>query len=224
MIKQPLSRRPWRCPKTKSPLWCKRYCLAKAFPTYQTGKIMWTVNGVAVEQAVADFMQAGLLPDSDYRPLIDKIRKEMDPDPYNLFLILLEESGAMLDIDLEAGQTPVSHDLLVRELRGISRGIFHPTHIHQTIGSDPKNSDGTIYNVRWIFQNALYWATADDHGDWYDLSSITDAVDFCLKENAIEERFFLLDTGGQNVRILFGAREVLAALSEKYYLPIIFGD
>ena len=159
----------------------------------------WVMQGMDWEDAVAYSIKQGMFQPHDpirVRNLIEKaIDDAYDPlqNPYYNWLLYAEHSGSMASFDAETDQFPNRHDALITEtLAPITGGIFAPEKAVEVYRQEKGH-----YEV--IFANAGQWYHLICHagGDWYDLSTVLEAVNKALEDQGTALRLVPLEGGGQ---------------------------
>ncbi len=177
----------------------------------------WTIMGVSVNDALQGSVRHGLIDTAPDLSVLDENLAEYGTttDPFSQWYSALDAAGAIAYFDVETDTFPNRHDLLIlEELGQAGRGIFTPTRAVEVWRDD---RDG--YDVLFEYRGKWYGYFAENHGDWYDLKSTLNAVNFALADNGRRERFLALPDLGQCAGIILPDPDQAQAFSKEFGIP-----
>ena len=139
---------------------------------------------------------------------------------------LLYAAGRFVAFDVETGECPNRHDLLIEDFARISSGRFQPQAILERYEEPKARSKGWLqtgkgkYTVQFIVGDRLYRFAPKDLGDWYDVESVIAAIHQALGDAGVVERFVALESGGQDAAFIFAKPEPLLAAAAELGLKL----
>lgn len=144
-----------------------------------------------------------------------------DPDfaPSSGFLeTVFEAAGRLTAFDSETDELPVRHDRLLRQLAAHSGGAFKPEALYQRWEQRSKDDEDAPYSVQFIHAGRLYRFSAQNLGDWYDVSTVLGAANRALADAGETRRFVSLDVDSQDAYIVFVSPSALEVAVRELYL------
>jgi hypothetical protein len=144
---------------------------------------------------------------------------DSDSAPSTGFLeTVFEAAGRLTAFDAETDELPVRHDRLLRQLAAHSGGAFKPEALFQRWEQRSKDDEDAPYSVQFIHAGRLYRFSAQNLGDWYDVSAVLGAANRALAEVGETRRFVPLDVDSQEAYIVFVTPRALEMAARELYL------
>ena len=193
------------------------------FNPYDAMRILWISKGITPETAAQQLVAAGVI-----RPPCQKLLGQLQESwqtnhqPFGIIFSLLDSSHRVTAFDCETSTAPVDHVRLIEDLIEISSDIFEVEAVSQSWQSEIEDAidEDLGYEVQFIYDNKVYRFNAEYLGDWYDVSSVIQALNHALEEAQRLERFFLLHTGDQMCLVTFAPTKAFLEVAEQLYIPL----
>ena len=139
---------------------------------------------------------------------------------------LFYAAGRLVTFDVETGECPNRHDLLLEKFAKASAGRFRPEAVLERYEEPKPKSEGWVetgrgkYTVQLIMGASLYRFQPKDLGDWYDVEAVVAAIHKALEDARIPERFVALESGGQDAGFIFAQPQALSAAAPELGLTL----
>ena len=184
-------------------------------------RILWQANGLSAEKVADQVVETGLIDRAAYLKALQEIRESPHHDPNSPIYLesALTQAGVGLAFDVETGELPCRHDLLLLDFAQASQGVFKPQAVSQQWHRRDREAEED-YTLQFIFAGRLYRAKLRNFGDWYDAGRLVTAINLALEGTGEEERFVALESEGQVAWFLFGKPEAFQKLADELYLPL----
>jgi hypothetical protein len=183
------------------------------------------------EELAATCVRHGLLTqteaDAAIKASANRPKSEHEPAPSaDCAEGLFHAANRFLAFDVETGECPNRHDLLLEDFAKASAGLFRPEAILERYNDPQAKSEGWTetgkgkYTVQFIMGPSLYRFEPQDLGDWYDVEAVVAAIHKALADAGISERFVALESGGQDAGFIFARPQALAAAAPELDLTL----
>lgn len=177
-----------------------------------------------LEGTVSALHAAGVLP-GDPEPLLREIRRDMrpgeeEPEGADALLTVLTTAGRMSYFDTETGFVPCEHHDLIRDLARGSGGRFMPECAVQFWLQDSEDDFDAPYLLHFLHGSRAYRFYAENFGDYYDVASILEALNFALEQAGMPERYLMLESGDQCAQIVFADPRGFGPIAERCGLTL----
>jgi hypothetical protein len=188
---------------------------------------MWKLRGIDLRSALRDLGAADVI-DLGVEEVLERLRRQREEDeepPVDVtdpgaLKSALDAAGVLTGFDAETGQTPCDHDGLIRQFAKCSRGRFNPECPRQTWLQQGEDDYNAHYLVQFLYHGRLIRFGAENHGDWYDVEAVHQALNFALETANQRERFIALKSDGQIAEFVFADPAVFLPIAERYGLPL----
>jgi hypothetical protein len=183
-------------------------------------ELLWRIQGIDIEAFVRFLNTTGPGKQIDPARVREHLRESWWDTPVPPTVLLsevLSASGIYLIFDAETDELPCRHDELISQFSAASMGAFHTQWTNEIWHQKDSNDYDADYTVQFLFQDRLYEFTAQNLGDWYDVTSVVDAINQALSDAHLRQRFFALHSEGQDASFVFCTPEFAEELRQKYY-------
>jgi hypothetical protein len=179
--------------------------------------IEWKRAGLHVRNAVAELRAAGILPPATEDPTDPPATQDENPRA-----IVYALGGANLTtyFDTETGFIPCRHDRLIEDFAAGSAGGFVPECVLQLWPRQNEDDFDSPYIVLFLHAGRVYRFGVENHGDYYDVEGVVNALNFALEQTGRPERYIALHTGDQAASFVFADPARFVPIAQKYALPL----
>ncbi|KGO87507.1 hypothetical protein [Flavobacterium suncheonense] len=144
-------------------------------------------------------------------------QKEFANDDLNSIHTCLDIAKISLAFDVEASTIPVDYDVLLADFASISNHKISGIKSYLQFKWNEDENKG-YYQFLVHYKNNCYVMIPEDSGDWYDMETFNKLLDLIVEDTGIKENFYSVYTGDQTAFYLFGEKEKINLLKEKYNL------
>ncbi len=131
---------------------------------------------------------------------------------------MLEESGRVLPFDVETGMFPNQHHVLLTKLAQLTPALSDV--VFDEIAPLEEQMDDGPYELRAWVGGKRYSVTAQNNGDWYDVTATLGLLNALLLTKQSDERFVVLPSDGQIASAMVAPLPALEALVKDGLLEI----
>jgi hypothetical protein len=190
---------------------------------------LWKIRGIDLRDLLDDLQAAGVVTTSS-EALIEQRRQAVAKHPFSSepldtsnpesVIEALGQAGILTGFDVETGVLPCGHHRLILDFAANSTGRFHPECAVEIWHRKNEEDFEAPYTVRFIDRGRLYTFGAENHGDWYDVEAVVQAINFALETAGKAERFIALDGDGQVALYVLADPKAFRPIAAKYALPL----
>ena len=189
----------------------------------QRFEFTWKERGVTVEAFFTRLVAAKLAPRMPSKSDIEKadaLWPGKHPEAARA-LALLMELGVVLSMDSEADELPPPYPAAFAQLSKLSKGEFLPRGLKQV---SPQDDEEAPPVVTFAVAGQKFTLRPRELGDWFDVEMIIAAANRALELSGNEARFIAMDSGGQNVNLVFGIPGAWKQIATEFALPLGLGN
>jgi hypothetical protein len=143
-------------------------------------------------------------------------------DDYSIYTIL-QTAGISLSFDVEVGDYPARHDVLLLDFEKKSMGKIAGIKAYQQSRINKKTDTSDIHLIT-VYNNKAYIVIPEDMGDWYDIDTFGSLLQTIQEDSNMKERFVSVNTGDQTAWYIFGKPEKVQSLIDDYKLSYEFEE
>jgi hypothetical protein len=194
--------------------------LTSQLPEEKRWEFMWRIRGIDMDTFVNFMNSTGLCNRIDPAQVRERLRESWLDHPIPADRLLdatLSASGMCISFDTETDELPCRHDELISDFSNASMGVFDTGWTNEIWRQKNDKDYEADYSVQFLFNDRLYEFTAQDFGDWYDVTSVVDAIHRALSDAGIRQRFFALKSDDQGASFVFCTPKFADELRQKYY-------
>lgn len=189
----------------------------------QRFEFTWKERGITVEKFFTRLVAEKLAPRMPSKSDIEKadaLWPGKHPEAARA-LALLMELGVVLSMDSEADEIPPPYPAAFAQLSKLSKGEFLPRGLKQV---SPQDDEEAPPVVTFAVAGHKFTLRPRELGDWFDVEMIIAAANRALELSGSEARFIAMDSGGQNVNLVFGIPSVWNQIATEFALPLGLGN
>lgn len=140
----------------------------------------------------------------------------LESDDHSIYSIL-EAAGISQSFDVEVGEYPATHDVLLLDFEKKSKGKITGIKAYQQSRFNKKTDTSDIH-LFTVYNNKAYILIPEDNGDWYDMDSFGSLLETIQQDSNMKERFVSVNTGDQTAWYIFGEPKKVQSLIDDYKL------
>jgi HEAT repeat protein len=188
----------------------------------------WKLQGISLRMALDELHRVGVIHTAP-EDLINRMKAEaarsgsaedFDLTDSNDVFNALGYEGILTVFDVETSTIPCDHHHLILGFAESSAGRFNPQWPVQIWHQQHQDDYDALYTVQFVYRNRLFRIGAENYGDWYDVKSVLNLMNFALITTGQPERFITLDSNGQVAAFVFADPKVFIPIAERYGLPL----
>ncbi|MGX7667774.1 hypothetical protein [Flavobacterium pedocola] len=190
----------------------------KAEPLKIRLKKEFDIDNKTFEELNTDLHMMGIIDKPISKEQIAEYQKnEFADENLNSIYTCLEIAKVCVNFDMEASTIPVDYDDLLSSFAANSKNKISGLKSYlqfKWVESEEKGH----YQFLVSYKDNCYIMIPEDSGDWYDMETFSKLLDLIVADTNIQENFYWVNTGDQTAFYLFGEKEKINLLKEKYNL------